>query len=65
MLDQLEIALRVTGFTFQRIDGSQSLGDRSLAMKTFGEDSSCTVMLATIGSAAEGCVIPIILRPLS
>ncbi|KAI1488246.1 hypothetical protein F5X96DRAFT_685614 [Biscogniauxia mediterranea] len=54
MLDQVEQALRATGFNYQRIDGQSSLRSRSNAMRLFSEDSNCTVMLASIGSAGEG-----------
>lgn len=54
MLDSVEQALRVRGFNCQRIDGQTSLQGRSSAMEVFNEDDSCTVMLATIGSAGEG-----------
>ncbi|KAI1640419.1 hypothetical protein F4809DRAFT_590021 [Biscogniauxia mediterranea] len=54
MLDQVEQALRATGFNYQRIDGQSSLRSRSDAMRLFSEDSNCAVMLASIGSAGEG-----------
>lgn len=54
MLDLLEVALQANNFVFERIDGKTPLEKRSLALKRFSEDSSCTVMLASIGSVAEG-----------
>jgi len=57
MLDLLEVALRANNFLFQRIDGKTPLEKRSQALKSFSEDPSCTVMLASIGSVAEGYVI--------
>ncbi|KAI0600873.1 hypothetical protein F4775DRAFT_543860, partial [Biscogniauxia sp. FL1348] len=54
MLDQVEQALRTKGLNYQRIDGQSSLRSRSEAMRLFSEDSGCTVMLASIGSAGEG-----------
>ncbi|KAJ5826599.1 Helicase C-terminal [Penicillium robsamsonii] len=54
MLDLLEFALQANNFVFQRIDGKMSLEQRSLALTRLSEDSSCTVMLASIGSVAEG-----------
>jgi SNF2 family DNA or RNA helicase len=57
MLDLLEVALRANNFVFERIDGKTPLEKRSRALKRFSEDSSFTVMLASIGSVAEGCVI--------
>lgn len=57
MLDLIEIALRENDISFQRIDGKASVGHRSLALKRFNEDLTCTVMLASIGAVAEGCVV--------
>lgn len=54
MLDMIETALRMNGFLFQRIDGQKSLNQRARALDTFNNDSTCTVMLASIGSVAEG-----------
>lgn len=54
MLDLLEVALQANNFVFQRIDGKASLEKRSLALTRFNEDSRYTVMLASIGSVAEG-----------
>ncbi|OCK85547.1 hypothetical protein K432DRAFT_318094 [Lepidopterella palustris CBS 459.81] len=54
MLDLIEIALRANGFIFQRIDGQKSLDQRIRALDVFNNNLACTVMLASIGSVAEG-----------
>ncbi|KAK2764390.1 hypothetical protein FQN54_009084 [Arachnomyces sp. PD_36] len=54
MLDLIETALESNGFIFQRIDGQKSLEHRIRALDTFNNDSTCTIMLASIGSVAEG-----------
>ncbi|SCN69496.1 related to helicase-like transcription factor protein [Fusarium fujikuroi] len=54
MLNLLEIALRGEGFKFARIDGQKSLVERTSALRSFRNDDSCTVMIATIGSIGEG-----------
>lgn len=54
MLDLIEQALHGAQIEFQRIDGQTSLEGRRNAMLDFNERSNCTVMLATIGSVAEG-----------
>jgi SWI/SNF-related matrix-associated actin-dependent regulator of chromatin subfamily A3 len=54
MLDLLEIALRESGFTFERIDGQKSLKQRINALNAFNNKPTCTVMLASIGSVGEG-----------
>ncbi|KAH0541601.1 hypothetical protein FGG08_003949 [Glutinoglossum americanum] len=54
MLDRIEPALRVNGFLFQRIDGQKSLEQRISALDAFNNDPAFTVMLASIGSIAEG-----------
>ena len=58
MLDMIETALRTNGFLFQRIDGQKSLEQRIRALDAFNNDPTCTVMLASIGSVAEGYVTP-------
>jgi SWI/SNF-related matrix-associated actin-dependent regulator of chromatin subfamily A3 len=50
----IETALRTNGFLFQRIDGQKSLEQRIRALHAFNNDPTCTVMLASIGSVAEG-----------
>jgi SNF2 family DNA or RNA helicase len=54
MLDLLEVALDANGFNFQRIDGQRSLENRAKALHSFANDPTCTVMLASTGSVAEG-----------
>ncbi|KAF5623217.1 hypothetical protein F25303_11892 [Fusarium sp. NRRL 25303] len=54
MLDLLEFALRSEGFKSSRIDGQKSLVERTSALRSFRNDDSCTVMIATIGSIGEG-----------
>lgn len=56
MLDLVEKALEGTGFQFQRIDGSKSSSQRRQALRIFNESPSCTIFLATLGSAGVGCV---------
>jgi SNF2 family DNA or RNA helicase len=55
MLDLIGQALCKEQFRFQRIDGHTSLEGRRKAVQEFNENPDCTVMLASIGSAAEGC----------
>lgn len=59
MLDLIEQALHEAGIDFRRIDGQTSLEARRNAMLDFNGRSDCTVMLASIGSAAEGYEISI------
>ncbi|KAL7910094.1 SNF2 family N-terminal domain-containing protein [Trichoderma velutinum] len=54
MVDLAQQCLTTNGFVCVRVDGQLSLEKRSKAMKQFNSDPKCTVMLATIGSAAEG-----------
>ncbi|KAK5631046.1 hypothetical protein RRF57_006761 [Xylaria bambusicola] len=54
MLNKVEQALLANGFNYRRIDGQLSLKSRGEAIKAFSENSDCTVMLASIGSAGEG-----------
>lgn len=54
MLDLIEKALASEGILFQRIDGGKSLRDRRQAIQTFRNNSSCSVLLASIGSAGVG-----------
>lgn len=44
----------MNGIVFQRIDGKATLESRSHALQQFNEIHECTVMLASIGSCAEG-----------
>ncbi|KAK0756595.1 hypothetical protein N5P37_010749 [Trichoderma harzianum] len=54
MIDLTQQCLKANGFVCARIDGQLSLEGRSKAIKQFNLEPKCTVMLATIGSAAEG-----------
>ncbi len=54
MLDKVEQALLANGVNYRRIDGQSNLKSRAEAIRVFSEDSNCTVMLASIGSAGEG-----------
>ena len=54
MLDLVEKALSVTNLEFSRIDGSRNDRQRRSALNKFRTSSSCTVLLATLGSAGVG-----------
>ncbi|KAI1179911.1 SNF2 family N-terminal domain-containing protein [Nemania sp. FL0916] len=54
MLDLIQQAFYTEQIKFQRIDGQTTLERRQKAMQEFKEDTDCMVMLATIGSCAEG-----------
>jgi SNF2 family DNA or RNA helicase len=54
MLDLIEQALNEAQIGFQRIDGHSTLEGRRQAVQELNENYECTVMLASIGSAAEG-----------
>ncbi|KAF4452090.1 hypothetical protein F53441_5022 [Fusarium austroafricanum] len=54
MLDLIGSALKNKGFQYQRIDGQSSMSQRKKALETFGSDSECNIMLASIGAAGEG-----------
>lgn len=54
MLDLIEQALDKAQFGFRRIDGHTSLEGRRKSVQEFNDNPDCTVMLASIGSAAEG-----------
>jgi len=56
MLDLIAVALHDNGLTFNRIDGRSSLPQRKKAIEKFNSDSACSIMLASIGAAGEGCV---------
>lgn len=62
MLDLVQQALEREKFSVVRIDGQKSLKDRTAALSRFKVNPRCTVMLASIGSAGEGCVPCVILR---
>jgi superfamily II DNA/RNA helicase len=53
-LDLIEKALASAGIIFQRIDGGKSLRNRRHAIQSFRNNPSCTVLLASIGSAGVG-----------
>ena len=54
MLDLLEWVLESEGIDFARIDGKKTDSQRRGAMESFRKDTSCTVLLASIGSAGVG-----------
>ncbi|KAK3983782.1 P-loop containing nucleoside triphosphate hydrolase protein, partial [Cladorrhinum sp. PSN332] len=54
MLDLTGRALLRNTFVFQRIDGNKSLAQRIQALQEFRHNSTCTVLLATLGSAGVG-----------
>ncbi|RAH81607.1 hypothetical protein BO86DRAFT_313518 [Aspergillus japonicus CBS 114.51] len=54
MLDLMVPVLHSNKYDFVRLDGGSSLADRQLMIERFTRDESCTVMLASIGSAGEG-----------
>lgn len=57
MLDLIAAALREKGVDFCRIDGRSTLSQRGKALNRFAKDPACTVVLASIGAAGEGCVL--------
>lgn len=54
MLNLVEIALRQSGIQFARLDGGKSDTQRRAALRKFRDDPTCTVLLATLGSAGVG-----------
>ncbi|KAI0902849.1 hypothetical protein F4823DRAFT_637700 [Ustulina deusta] len=50
----VEEALLANSFNNRRINGQSNLKSRAKAIRVFSENSNCTVMLASIGSAGEG-----------
>lgn len=56
MLDLIGDALSRSGFVYQRIDGRKTLEQRREALRAFGEEAECTILLASLGSAAVGSV---------
>ncbi|KAI2777343.1 SNF2 family N-terminal domain-containing protein [Daldinia loculata] len=54
MLDLIGRALSLNSFTYQRLDGSKSLAQRRYALDEFRANQSCTILLASLGSAAVG-----------
>lgn len=57
MLDLIADALRDKGVDFCRIDGRSTLSQRGKALDRLRNDPACTVVLASIGAAGEGCVL--------
>lgn len=57
MLDLIEQAIRAENMGYQRIDGQTNLEGRRRAVSEFSGRPDCTVMLASIGSAAEGYAV--------
>ncbi|RDW68839.1 DEAD/DEAH box helicase [Aspergillus mulundensis] len=54
MLDLVAESLKGSDYQYARIDGQSSLQTRRSEIQRFGKDIHCTVMLASIASAAEG-----------
>ena len=54
MLDLIEVALRLNGLSFERIDGSSSDMQRRQAIRRFREKAEVGILLATFGSAGVG-----------
>lgn len=54
MLDFIGKALSVNGFIYERLDGSKNLAQRRSALGNFRSSPDCTVLLASLGSAAVG-----------
>ena len=57
MLDLVEIALGMSGYGFQRIDGKQDEARRRSVLEDFRKNIGCSILLASIGSAGVGYVI--------
>jgi SNF2 family DNA or RNA helicase len=54
MLDMLEKALSMRGIEYGRIDGKKSLRQRREVLRSFEQEPSWTVLLATLGTAGVG-----------
>ncbi|KAI1457991.1 SNF2 family N-terminal domain-containing protein [Annulohypoxylon moriforme] len=54
MLDLISKALSAKTFKYQRLDGSMNLSRRNLALEDFRKNPNCTILLASLGSAAVG-----------
>ncbi|OTB06436.1 hypothetical protein M426DRAFT_110751 [Hypoxylon sp. CI-4A] len=54
MLDLVGTALSMNAFVYQRLDGSQTLAQRRYALENFRHNADCTILLASLGSAAVG-----------
>lgn len=50
-LDTLEIVLKSKGYNLVRFDGTMSGTDREASKAKFQNDSNCTILLGTVGSA--------------
>ncbi|KAI0899905.1 SNF2 family N-terminal domain-containing protein, partial [Annulohypoxylon nitens] len=57
MLDLIGKALSIKAFKYQRLDGSMNLKQRSQALDDFRKDQECTILLASLGSAAVGYAV--------
>ncbi|KAI0383446.1 SNF2 family N-terminal domain-containing protein [Hypomontagnella monticulosa] len=57
MIDLVQQAFYREQINFQRIDGQTSLDGRRKALQEFNGNPDCIVMLATIGSSAEGLTV--------
>lgn len=58
MLDVVGPILGNHGYVVHRIDGKATLNSRIKAMRQFNDQASFSVMLASIGSCAEGYEAP-------
>lgn len=63
MLDLVEVALKINGFKFQRVDGSRTDEQRQRSLKTFRTDDQYSILLASIGSAGVGYYITCLSYP--
>lgn len=54
MLDLIGKALSANDFIYERLGGSMSLVQRRSALDNFRSNPDCTVLLASLGSAAVG-----------
>ena len=54
MLNSIGTALTTNGIKFERIDGEKSHKQRHDALQRFRHNEDCTVLLASIASAAVG-----------
>ncbi|KAI1211065.1 SNF2 family N-terminal domain-containing protein [Annulohypoxylon truncatum] len=54
MLDLIGKALSANAFKYQRLDGSMNLRQRGHALEDFRMNPNCTILLASLGSAAVG-----------
>ncbi|XDG09354.1 hypothetical protein ABKA04_008969 [Annulohypoxylon sp. FPYF3050] len=54
MLDLIGKALSIKAFKYQRLDGRMNLKQRANALDDFRKDQECTILLASLGSAAVG-----------